>query len=177
MKRVPMVFVLLLAACNPQPAHAPVRASASVTPTAPAYTVTGHGTNGKPARIFEQNGNRKVYQIVTPSYASKSAQNMAQAQFAHPTVTFYGKDGSTMTATAPQAAVRSGKQVVLSGGVQAKTSTGMTLTCDELTYDQHTETIDGTGHVRITGMQGGTAQTLTGSHFTSDVKLTNMVIN
>lgn len=177
MKRIPVLFVVILAACNPQPAHSPVRDAASAKPTAPAYTITGHGEHGKPARIFEQNGNRKVYQILTPSYASKSAQNLAQAQFAHPTVTFYAKDGSTMTATAPQAAVRSGKQVVLSGGVQAKTSSGMTLTCDELTYDQHTETIAGTGHVRITGMQGGSQQTLTGSHFTSDVKLTNMVIN
>ena len=165
--------------CNPQPAHAPAAtASPAAAPTgAPPLNITGRGTRNNPVRIAAQNGNRKVYQLVTNSYTSHSAQNVTQAQFAHPTVTFYAKDGTKLTATAPSAGVHSGKQVVLTGGVHATTSKGLTLTCDTLTYDQTSEMLYGEGHVRITGEQGGAQQLLTGSHFKSDVKLTNMVIN
>jgi len=60
--------------------------------------------------------------------------------------------------------------------VHAKTSTGLNLTCDRLTYDQHTGLLHGEGHVQITGMQGGQQQVLTGNSFTSDIKLTQMVM-
>lgn len=178
MKLAALALVLpALAACNPQPAHT---AAASPTPSAGAATavplnITGRGTKNNPVRINAQNGNRRVYQVVASSYTSHSAQNATQARFAQPTVKFYAKDGTTMTATSPTASVH-GKQVLLSGGVHATTSTGLTLTCQTLTYDQSTESIVGDGNVRIVGMQGGQQQVMTGNHFTSDVRLTNMVI-
>lgn len=178
MKRALLLLALAgIAGCNPQP---PKNASATATPAqaptgAPPIDITGKGTSANPVRISAQNGNRRVYQVRASSYKSHSAQNTAQAKFNQPTVTFYAKDGTTMTATSPTASVQ-GKLVVLSGGVHARTSTGLTLTCDKLTYSQNSETIAGDGNVRITGMQGGQRQMLTGSHFTSDVKLTNMVI-
>lgn len=178
MKRALLFLVLASAAgCNPQPPKnaAPHQAATQAPSGAPPIDITGKGTSANPVRISAQNGNRRVYQVVAHSYKSHSAQNTAQAKFAQPTVTFYGKDGSTMTASSPTASVQ-GKLVVLSGGVHATTSTGLTLTCDTLTYSQGSETIAGQGNVRITGMQGGQRQMLTGNHFTSDVKLTNMVI-
>lgn len=165
--------------CNPQPARAP---SSSAHPGSspegvPALDITGRGTHAKPVRMSGQNGNRKTYQLLAKAYTAHSAQNLTQAQFAQPTVTFFAKDGTRMTATSPTAAVQGGKHVVLSGGVHAKTSTGLTLSCDTLTYNQKTEMLEGEGNVRITGMQGGAQQLLTGNHFTSDVKLTNLVID
>jgi LPS export ABC transporter protein LptC len=169
---------LLLAACNPQPQHA-ARATSTPSATAsgmPALKITGQGTAKHPVVITGQSGNRKLYQLVTHSYSSRSAQNIAQGTFQQPTVTFYDKDGTKLTAQAPTASLQGGKQVVLSGGVHAKTSTGLTLTCDRLTYDQNSGMLHGEGNVRVTGMQGGQQQMLTGNSFTSDVKLTQMVM-
>ncbi len=172
------VASIALAACNPQPQHA--AQGSSPTPTAsgmPAIVISGHGTSNRPATFTRQSGNRKVYQLVANSYTSRSAANIAQASFAQPTVTFYDKDGTKLTAQAPTASLRGGgKQVVLSGGVHARTSTGLNMTCDRLTYDQNTGLLHGEGNVRITGVQGGQQQMLTGNSFTSDVKLTQMVM-
>lgn len=179
MRRVWLPAVLALAACNPQPQHAPNSLTASPTPSSmPALQITGSGTAKKPVVInqYQQSGNRKLYRLVARSYTSRSAQSIAQATFQEPTVTFYDKDGTKMTAQAPTASLERGKQVILTGGVHAKTSTGLNLTCDRLTYDQHTGLLHGEGHVQITGMQGGQQQVLTGNSFTSDIKLTQMVM-
>ncbi len=130
-----------LGACNPQPGHAPNATAAPAATSSSAdlsLTITGKGTGAQPVRITQQSGNRRLYQILTTSLNSHSAQNVTQARFAQPTVTFYAKDGTKLTARSPSASVR-GKQVVLSGGVHATTSTGLTLTCDTLTYDQRSE--------------------------------------
>lgn len=180
MKRFWVFFAasIALAACNPQPQHTAENATPSPTASGmPAIVISGHGTTGRPATFTRQSGNRKVYQLVANSYTSRSAANIAQASFAQPTVTFYDKDGTKLTAQAPTASLRAGgKQVVLSGGVHARTSTGLNLTCDVLTYDQNTGLLHGDGNVRVTGTQGGQQQVLTGNSFTSDVKLTQMVM-
>ena len=172
--------IVLLAACNPQPEnrHA-ADAAPSPTPSGmPALKITGKGAHGQPVRSFQQSGNRKLYSLVaqSESYTSHSSRIPSQTTFAQPTVTFYAKDGTTMTAHAPTASVADGKQMVLSGGVHATTSSGLTLACDQLTYDQSRGVLHGTGNVRITGRQGGQEQVLTGNSFTSDVKLTKMVM-
>jgi LPS export ABC transporter protein LptC len=171
--------LVLLAACNPQPQH---QAQTNATPSPrhsglPPLTITGKGTKGSPVTIVQQSGNRKLYRLVAQSVTSHSAQQtISQGTFKEPTVTFYDKDGTKLTARAPVASMQGGKQVVLSGGVHATTSTGLTLTCDRMTYDQSTGLVHGEGHVHITGMQGGQQQELTGNTFTSDVKLTQMVL-
>lgn len=170
---------LLLAACNPQPAHRP-----GTTPTPqpastglPPLEITSHGRGSQPVRIVQGTGNRTEYELRAASSVSHSAQNVAQAKFMETTVTFFDKDGTRLTATSPVAQIDDkNKQVVLSGGVHAKTSTGLVLTCDRLTYDQRTSLLHGYGNVRITGFQGGQQEVLTGNTFTSDVKLTQMVI-
>jgi LPS export ABC transporter protein LptC len=176
MKRVWLCAALALAACNPQPQHT-LQATPSPSPTGvPALKITGQGTSKHPITVTQTSGKRKLYQLVTHSYTSRSAQSIAQGTFQRPTVTFYDKDGTKMTAKAPVATLQGGKQVILSGGVHATTSTGLNLTCDRLTYDQNSGMLHGEGHVRITGMQGGQQQMLTGNSFTSDVKLTQMVM-
>jgi LPS export ABC transporter protein LptC len=121
-------------------------------------------------------GNRKIYELLAASYVSHSAQSTAQAIFQQATVTFYDKDGTRLQARAPTASIDPNKRVVLSGGVHARTSSGLYLTCERLTYDQRTALLYGEGNVQITGMQGGQQELLTGNTFTSDVKLTQMVM-
>lgn len=168
---------LLLAACNPQPQHQPGEATPTPkTAGLPPLTITGHGSKGAPVSITQSSGNRKLYKLVAQSVTSHSAQqSISQGTFKEPTVTFFDKDGTRMNAQAPTASLH-GKEVTLSGGVHATTTTGLTLTCDSLTFNQSTGMLHGQGNVRITGMQGGQQQMLTGNTFTSDVKLTQMVI-
>jgi lipopolysaccharide export system protein LptC len=169
---------LLLAACNPQPAHQPT--NATPTPTAaglPPLTITGKGKAGQPVRVTGQQNGRMTYALQAESYRSHSMQNTTQAVFQQTLVTFYDKDGTRLDARAPQAQIDDRrKQVILSGGVHATTSTGLTLVCEQLVYDDASGMLHGTGHVRITGTQGGQQQVLTGSSFTSDVKLTQMTM-
>lgn len=180
-KRLPafaaIAIAAVLAGCNPQPRHG-LRPAASPTPSGvPPLVITGRGRAGRPVRIAEQQGNRKVFSLAAHSYVSRSARNTAQASFSQARVTFYGKDGSRMEAQAPVARVDDARKLVLlEEGVHAHTNTGLTLTCDTLTYDRRTGLIHGTGNVRITGMQGGQQELLTGSTFTSNVKLTQMEI-
>lgn len=173
-----LAAALALAACNPQPQHQNGASTPTPAPTGmPPITITGHGAKGAPVSITETSGNRKLYKLVAKSVTSHSAQHaISEGTFKEPTVTFYDKDGTKMTATAPKASLAGGKEVTLTGGVHATTSTGLTLTCDTLTYNQSTAMLHGQGNVRITGMQGGQQQVLTGNTFTSDVKLTQMVI-
>ena len=172
-----LVAAAALTACNPQPVRNPAPTPSPSPQGVPPLKITGHGTAQSPVRTFEQAGNRKVYELLARSYVSRSAHNVAQATFREATVTFYDNDGSSLTAQAPQAAVdERSKQVTLSGGVQAHTSTGATLTCDRLTYDRGTGMIAGSGNVRMTADQNGSREVLTGNTFTSDIKLTRMVI-
>jgi LPS export ABC transporter protein LptC len=170
--------LIALTACNPQPQNAHATPAASPTSTGlPPLQITGHGTKTQPVSIGAQKGNRKVYQLLAKSYTSRSAQSIAQANFQQATVTFYDKDGTKLSAQAPAASIDDkNKLVTLTGGVHARTSSGMNLTCDRLTYDQNSGMLHGIGNVRITGMQGGQQQVLTGNEFTSDVKLTRMVM-
>jgi len=167
----------LLAGCNPQP---PKNLAPRPSPTVqgvPPLKITGQGTASAPVRTFEQSGNRKLYELLARSYVSRSAQNTAQATFHEATVTFFDKDGTSLTAQAPQAAVdERTKRVTLTGGVQAHTSTGATLTCDRLIYNRQTNQLNGDGNVRMTAVQNGSQEVLTGNTFTSDINLTRMVI-
>jgi LPS export ABC transporter protein LptC len=171
---------LLLAACNPQPQHQPgATAAPSSTPSGlPPLTITGRGTATHPVSVsgLRPDG-QKAYELLARSYVSHSVQNQTQATFQQTVVTFYDKDGTKLRAQAPQTRLDDRrKQVILLGGVHAKTSTGLNLVCDRLVYDDATGLLRGDGNVRITGMQGGAQQVLTGNSFTSDVKLTQMTM-
>lgn len=173
-------LLAVLAGCNPQPQHGlqtptPAATSSAASSTLP-IRIHGHGTATRPIRILDQQGNRRLYELLAKSSEGELTQAV-QARFEDTHVTFYDKSGSTMAADAPVTTVDERlHRVVMSGGVHAKTSTGMTLVSDTLTYDSKSGMIHGDGDVRITGTQGGTAQTLTGNSFDSDLKFTQMRI-
>jgi LPS export ABC transporter protein LptC len=177
-KRLLIAAAALLAACNPQPQHAPNQTPTASASALPPLQITGRGNSRQPVRVVGQRpGGRKAYELIARSYVSRSVENVTQATFQDTDVTFYDKDGTSLRARAPQAQLDDRrKQVILSGGVHATTSTGLTLVCDQLVYDDASGLLHGTGGVRITGMQGGQQQVLTGNAFTSDVKLTQMTM-
>ena len=176
------LLLALLAGCNPQPEHglqSPTPAATpSVAPTVLPIRIRGHGTASRPIKIvdLQRQGNRKLYELLAKSSEGELTQAV-QARFEDTHVTFYDKSGSTMVADAPVTTVdERHHRVVMSGGVHAKASTGMTLVCDVLTYDSKSGMIHGDRNVRINGTQGGTEQTLTGNSFDSDLKFTQMRI-
>lgn len=168
---------LLVCACTPRPQGTPAPvASAAPSPSAsglPPITVRSKGNAQQPVRIVQQQGNRKIYELIARSTESTlQSQNQFRGTFSDTHVTFYGADGSTLTGSAPVTVVDKGRQtVVMQGGVRARTSGGITLHCDQLEYNRATGLLHGTGNVHIASSQG---YTLSGGSFTSDVKLTSV---
>jgi LPS export ABC transporter protein LptC len=165
-------FALLAAACNPQPPKAPPSPSAAPSATPPALHISGQGTAAQPVRIVQQRGNRVQYQLLASSFESKGPQGKARAVFTNAYVTFHGRDGSTLTARAPQAIIdQTSNTVTLQGGVHARSASGMRLRCEQLVYDQATERLFGRGNVVMNDKNGFRA---TGSSFDSDISLTRV---
>ena len=168
------LLAALLTACNPQaPKGTPSPAAApSHAPTSPPLHITGHGTATRPVRSTLQIHNRIEYQLIAKSFESKGAQGKARAVFADARVTFYDRNGTTLTATAPQAVVdETTNLITLVDDVHAKTSSGMTLRCTRLVYDHTAGTLHGTGNVVISDPNGFRG---TGSSFDSDISLSHM---
>lgn len=173
MKRAGALLVLaLLAACNPKP---PASVQASVSPTAspsfPSIIVKAAGSKRRRVRFVAQaQNNRREYEMFVASYRSIGPPNNTLLALSEVHITFYAKTGATLVADAPRATADQASNIVeLEGGVHAVSSTGMTLTCDTLTYDRATEMVHGMGHVVITSNKGFYA---TGNRLDSDISLT-----
>jgi hypothetical protein len=165
-----------LAACNPQPPRqsgsASPAASGRATSAPVALRITGQGTRERPVHLFQQVHNRVDYDLVASSYESKGPQGSWRSVFQNARVTFRGRQGSRITATAPQAVVdETSNTVTLLGGVHARTASGMTLQCTQLVYQRESGMLHGTGNVVVVDPKGFRA---TGSSFDSDVSLTHM---
>jgi LPS export ABC transporter protein LptC len=171
-------LLLLLCACNPQAPRAttapvaPLGAQSHIQATSPPLHITGQGSARQPVRIIQQVQNRVQYELIAKSYESKGAQGKARAVFQDARVTFHDRNGTTMTATAPQAIVdENTNEVTLIDAVHATTSSGMGLQCARLVYDRTAEKLHGDGNVVITDPNGFRG---TGSSFDSDISLTHM---
>jgi hypothetical protein len=165
------------AGCNPQPPKAtPAPSAASPKPRASAsplvLKISGHGTANRPVHLIQEVHNRVDYDLLASSYESKGPQGSARAVFQEARVTFRDKQGGRIAATAPQAVVdQAANTVTLMNGVHARTSSGMTLQCDQLVYERGTGMLHGSGNVVVTDPKGFRA---TGSSFDSDISLTHM---
>lgn len=167
--------IIALAACNPKSPNGGISPTPSlspgVTPSPVALRVSGHGSKNRPVRFIETKANRKQFEILTRSFQSKGAAGTAILLYNDVKINFFSKDGSVLTATSPHATVdQRTNLVVMTGGVHAHNSAGMTLQCDQLTYDRSSEMIHGDGNVVITNPNGFRG---TGNHFDSDTSLTN----
>jgi hypothetical protein len=168
-------LMLVAAACNPQPPKTAPAASSSAahaSPTPLVLDITGHGTANRPVHLIQQVHNRVDYDLLASSYESKGPQGSAHAVFQSARVTFRDRNGATFAATAPQAVVdQAAHTVTLLNGVHARTSSGMTLECTQLVYEQATGMLHGTGNVVVTDPKGFRA---TGSSFDSNISMTHM---
>jgi hypothetical protein len=160
--------VCVLAGCNPKVAsNATPAPSPSPTSTGIALKVSGRGTATRPVRFVQQVGNRREYDLLARSFETVGRQGT----FNDVNVTFSGKDGSKLMATAPQAQVDQVTNIIrMEGGVHARNAAGVTLSCDVLTYDHRSGMIHGNGHVVITNTSGFKA---TANRIDSDISLTH----
>lgn len=124
-------------------------------------------------RITQQEGNRRIYELLARSSESTmQTQSQFRSTFKQTHVTFFTADGGTLTGDAPLTTIdKATNSVTMQGGVHGKTSDGIVLNCDELVYDRKTGSLRGTGNVHIVSKEG---YALTGGSFTSDLKLTHV---
>ncbi|MBV8196555.1 MAG: LPS export ABC transporter periplasmic protein LptC [Candidatus Eremiobacteraeota bacterium] len=172
------LWLSLLSACNPAPPpkSTPPPPSARARPhptrTPLVLTIRGKGSATRPVHLIQQVHNRIDYDLLASSYESKGPQGAARAVFQDARVTFRDVRGSRVSATAPQAVVdQTSNTVTLLGGVDATTSSGMTLQCRQLVYLRGTGMLHGSGDVVVTDPKGFRAS---GSSFDSDLSLTHM---
>jgi hypothetical protein len=166
--------VAILGGCNPQaPRSVKTPHPAHVHPaTAPPLRITGQGTEGRPVRLIQQNQNRIEYELVTKSYESSGAQGRELALARDATITFHDRKGITLTARAPKAILdERANTITLVDDVHARTSSGVTLTCDRLVYDRTEQLFHGYGNVVLVNANGFRG---TGSKFDSDVSLSHV---
>jgi LPS export ABC transporter protein LptC len=166
----------ILAGCNPQaPKSAPSPSgapSASASPKALDLHITGQGTPGKPVHVLERQPNNRVeYDLTADKAESNGTSGNARVVFSNARITFHDKNGATLGATAPQAIFDQARSTLtLVGGVNARSASGMTLSCQQLEYDHADQTIHGTGNVIIVDPKGFRG---TGNRFDSDISLTH----
>lgn len=170
------LVLLLMIGCNPvapKGALTPLPSASASGAALPPLRITGHGSAQKPVRFVQSSSrNRKQYEILARSYVSVGARGHGRATFEHAQVTFFGRNGSKVVATAPHAiADEAANTVTLLGGVHAVTGNGMTLTCQRLIYSRATEMLHGNGNVVATDAHGFHA---TGSSFDTNIALSQL---
>ena len=166
----------VLYGCNPQaPKSAPSAspsAPAAASPKAIDLHITGQGTPGKPVHVLErQPDNRVEYDLTADKAESNGPNGNARVVFSNARITFHDKNGTTLSATAPQAIFDQARSTLtLVGGVNARGANGMTMSCQQLEYDHADQMLHGTGNVLITDPKGFRG---TGSRFDSNISLTH----
>ena len=164
----------LLAGCtsrSPAPsATASPPLKPKVTPTPVVIKVKSNRVGQHYVYLTEQKGNRIVYVLRADSTAAvRFSVGSGHSTFARPHIVFHQPGSKTLTADSPVATVdEKTKSVVMSGGVHARTENGVTLTCDQLRYDDASEMIHGTGHVLLTMPEG---ERLSGDTIDADSRL------
>ena len=166
----------ILYGCNPRapkssPSPSP-SAAASGSPKGLVLHITGQGTPGKPIHVLERLPDNRVEYDLTADRAESNGRNgNARVVFSNARITFHDKNGSTLSATAPQAIFDQARSTLtLVGGVNARAAKGMTMSCDQLEYDHADQMLHGTGNVVIVDPKGFRG---TGSRFDSNISLTH----
>jgi hypothetical protein len=175
MKPVAAGFALLLAAsgCS-QPAGRGTSSPAPVPTSSPVpVTITSVGNRKAGVTFALQRNGRRVYSIAAAANLSKRiGEGTGRSVFKNPPVIFYDRDGTTLSADAPAATVaEADRSIVMSGGVKARTGSGIKLSCSTLTYDDRTQRLLGQGDVVMTTPRG---ERLEGQRVDADVRLSQV---
>jgi len=159
-----------LAGCSPN-ATTQVKQSPTPgpTPTKADYFIHGSSSNGAPVKVQDMVKGHPVYVLkATDVYYSTSS---AKGRFLNDTIYFYKDSAVRLTLVAQVADVnRLTYDFVLHGdtGVKAKSATGVTMTCDTMSYNGNTKLLTATGSVRAVDAQG---DVLTGDKAVADLDL------
>jgi hypothetical protein len=177
------LVLLLAAACAREPAAGPATPSASPAQHAAASPsvspvpihIETRGANGEFVTIVETIRRRKVYTIRALSgEMQRNGTNEATGDLVQPHVTFFDKSGAKTIADAPKAhSAERDKSVVMTGGVHARTTSGVMLTCDTLRYNSKSERLHGSGHVELHAPNG---VDMSGDDIDGDVRLQDVKI-
>ena len=163
-------LAIALAGCS-QSATTQVKQSPTPgpTPTKADYFIHGSSSNGAPVKVQDMVKGQPVYVLkATDVYYSTSS---AKGRFLNDTIYFYKGNVVRLTLVAQVADVnRLTYDFVLHGdtGVKAKSATGVTMTCDVMSYNGNTKLLTATGSVRAVDAQG---DVLTGDKAVADLDL------
>src|SRR5690348_6645513 len=164
------VIASLLAACShnttPQVKQSP---TPGPTPTKADYFIHGSSANGAPVKVQDTVKGQPVYVLkATDVYYSTQS---SKGRFLNDTIYFYKGKAVRLTVTAQVADLnRVTYDFVLHGenGVKAHSATGVTMTCDVMSYNGNTRLLTATGSVRAVDAQG---DVLTGDKAVADLDL------
>ncbi|GAC1441241.1 MAG: hypothetical protein NVS2B8_03360 [Vulcanimicrobiaceae bacterium] len=152
--------VALAAGCARAPAPSPHAAARTAAPKATATSfpigITARRVGARYVFLTKQKASHKVYVLRADAQSGRYfGQNTGRSTFTNPHVIFYGRDGKRLVADAPTGTVvEKDKTVRMSGGVRARSSDGLTLRSDALTYDDQHDLVHGQGNVTVTSPQG-----------------------
>jgi len=165
-----MVVAAQISACSPSNAPQPRQSpTPGPRPTKADYFIHGSSANGAPVKVQDTVKGHPVYVLkATDVYYSTSS---SKGRFLNDTIYFYKESAVRLTLTAQVADVnRLTFDFVLHGdtGVKAKSATGVTMTCDVMSYNGNTKLLTATGSVRAVDAQG---DVLTGDKAVADLDL------
>lgn len=195
--RVAVLWLAIVAGCSPKPpppsAIGPSAAPASGVPAAtlsPAPSASpsaqaaagplraiSRGTRGEPARYIVRDRSGAIeYEVLSSTVVYDRAPDGAVAEFTNPRIAFHARSGRTVDADSPKAVAHDrDKNVVMTGGVRAKTDDGKTLTCSTLTYDARNQQILCEGDVVLRNTK--TNQTASGHRLQTDPDFNHVVLS
>jgi len=149
---------------HPQPTPAPSR---SAGPQGPVYHISAQGTGGRQVVITNIVAGAPEYTLLAANVIYST--DLRKGRFNDTTLHFYKGRNARLTVTAPTAVVDEvSHNVMLSGGVHAKTASGVTLTSERMVYDDRTRLLTATDHV-VAVEPGGNM--LTGREAIADLDL------
>lgn len=153
-------------------ANAP-RTGATPAPSAtapvgePAYHLFETGAGGKTPFVKNFAHGALVYSLKAAGVTYSSSRR--SGAFSKATIYFYKGSTVRLTVTAPNATVDSNTyDIVMRGGVRARSNDNTVLTADTMTYNGKTKLLHAYGHVMATGASG---MVVTGDRAQADLDL------
>jgi LPS export ABC transporter protein LptC len=165
------LLAIVLSSCGSHPAAprsaAPTVRPATTVPPEPTYHLIESGAGGKTPFVKNYAHGALVYSLKAAGVTYSSSQR--SGAFSKATIYFYKGSAVRLTVTAPNATVDGNtSDIVMRGGVHARSSDNTTLTSDTMTYNGKTKLLNAIGHVTATGSSG---MVVTGDHARADLDL------
>ena len=151
---------------NPAPVATP-QPSATTVASEPAYHLFETGAGGKTPFVKNYAHGALVYSLKASGVTYTST--LRSGAFSHATIYFYKGSTVRLTVTAPNATVDGATyDIVMRGGVRARSNDNTVLTADTMTYNGKTKLLHAYGHVMATGASG---MVVTGDRAKADLDL------